>query len=256
MQVRIPTALAARYKSASQRARVISEAWGEENLYCPNCTSPRLERSPANTEAIDYTCPWCDAPYQLKSQARPFARRINDAAYDAMKRTIVKGRTPNLLVLHYQPEQWEVQNLLLIPHFVFSLSAIERRKPLASTARRSGWVGCNILLVNIPLDAKIRVVTNGIPASAALVRRQYNRLRPLQKFPQETRGWTMDILNVVRALGKLEFVLADVYAFSVHLRRLHPQNRRVQEKIRQQLQCLRDLGFLEFVGRGSYRLKN
>jgi len=28
--------LAAAYQSGSQRARVVTEAWGESNLYCPN----------------------------------------------------------------------------------------------------------------------------------------------------------------------------------------------------------------------------
>jgi type II restriction enzyme len=39
------------------------------------------------------------------------------------------------------------------------------------------------------------------------------------------------------------------------LAQLHPANRHVRDKIRQQLQVLRDLGLLEFVGRGKYRLR-
>jgi Dam-replacing HTH domain len=35
---------------------------------------------------------------------------------------------------------------------------------------------------------------------------------------------------------------------------LHPQNARVCDKIRQQLQIFRDLGRLEFLGDGRYRL--
>jgi hypothetical protein len=34
---------------------------------------------------------------------------------------------------------------------------------------------------------------------------------------------------------------------------LHPANRHVRDKIRQQLQVLRDLGLIEFLGRGGYR---
>jgi Dam-replacing family len=34
--------LAASYKSGAQRARVVTEAWGEKNLFCPNCSSPKL----------------------------------------------------------------------------------------------------------------------------------------------------------------------------------------------------------------------
>jgi len=36
---------------------------------------------------------------------------------------------------------------------------------------------------------------------------------------------------------------------------LHPNNAHVRDKIRQQLQVLRDLGLLEFLGSGSYRLR-
>jgi len=35
---------------------------------------------------------------------------------------------------------------------------------------------------------------------------------------------------------------------------LYPQNAHVRDKIRQQLQVLRDLRLLEFLGSGSYRL--
>ena len=38
--------------------------------------------------------------------------------------------------------------------------------------------------------------------------------------------------------------------FYVHL---NPQNHNVEAKIRQQLQILRDLGFIEFLGKGQYR---
>ena len=41
------------------------------------------------------------------------------------------------------------------------------------------------------------------------------------------------MLNVVRSLGREEFTLAEVYAFADTLRRLHPQNRHVEDKIRQ-----------------------
>jgi type II restriction enzyme len=75
----------------------------------------------------------------------------------------------------------------------------------------------------------------------------------LEKIRHDARGWTLDVLNVVRALNKNEFILQDVYAFAAHLPKLHPANRHVRDKIRQQLQVLRDLGFVEFLGGGRYR---
>ena len=64
----------------------------------------------------------------------------------------------------------------------------------------------------------------------------------------------MDVLNVVRSLNKPDFSLSDVYARDEELARLHPDNRHVRPKIRQQLQVLRDLGLLTFLGGGAYRV--
>jgi type II restriction enzyme len=254
MRLEMPVELGAGYTSGAQRTRVVSEAWGERNLYCVNCSSAGLRRAAPNTQAIDFTCPECASPFQLKSQAQPFSSRIADAAYGAMCRAIMENRTPNLMVLHYDRARWEVENLILVPRFVFSLSLLQRRKPLGPRARRRGWIGCNILLANVPPDGRIPIVAGGVATSPAWVREQYARLRPLGRLGHEARGWTLDVLNVLRRLGKGEFTLAEVYARGEELRRLHPQNRYVEAKIRQQLQRLRDMGFLEFLGGGSYRI--
>jgi type II restriction enzyme len=168
------------------------------------------------------------------------------------------------------------RNFSSVPHFAFSISAIEKRAPLASTARRAGWVGCNILLTEIPPDARIPLVTNGKPASPASARTQYEKVRPLEKLRPEMRGWTLDVLNLLRSLlasrnagsslarpdegrvtrhSPLHFTLADAYSLEPHLASLHPANRHIRPKIRQQLQILRDLGLLMFWGNGTYQLK-
>jgi hypothetical protein len=41
------------------------------------------------------------------------------------------------------------------------------------------------------------------------------------------------VLNVVRALGREDFALADVYARAAILAQLHPESRHVHDKIRQ-----------------------
>jgi type II restriction enzyme len=250
----MPSRLAENYRSAAQQARVVSEAWGSNNLYCPNCQSPSLNPAPNNTAAVDYFCPVCNSPFQLKSKSSPIGDRIVDAAYEAMKRAILKDSTPNLYALHYERASWEVRNLILVPHFAFSISAIEARPPLAATARRAGWVGCNIVLKNIPPDARIRLVSDGVPALPELVRESFRRLKPLEEISAKERGWTLDVLRVLRSLGKVEFTNDDVYAFAPQLERLHPNNRHVRDKIRQQLQVLRDRGFLAQVGRGVWAL--
>jgi type II restriction enzyme len=224
-------------------------------LYCANCTSDRLLDTPTNARAVDFTCPICVSRYQLKSQGRPLRGRIAGASYRTFYREILEDRTPNLLALQYRRLDWCVENLFLIPHFAFPLSALKERVPLNPTADRKGWVGYYILLSAIPPDARIRIITNGVPRAASEVRAEYQRIRPLEKLEPKQRGWTLEVLNVVRALGKNEFDLADVYAHEKSFSKLHPNNRNVQPKIRQQLQELRKLKLLEFLGRGRYRLR-
>jgi type II restriction enzyme len=243
------------YKSNAQRARIATETWAQENLYCPNCESPHLDQSRADMPAVDFDCPDCHAPFQLKAQSRTFSGRIVDAAHSAMVRAIRENRTPNLLALHYEFSTWSVANLILIPSFAFPLSAIEKRKPLSAIARRAGWVGCNILLHAIPRDARISVIVDGVALPRKQVRQQYARIRPLASLKTKQRGWTLDVLNAVRALGKKRFSLDEIYALEGPLSRLHPANRNIQPKIRQQLQILRDLGLLDFLGSGEYRLR-
>ncbi len=50
-----------------------------------------------------------------------------------------------------------------------------------------------------------------------------------------------------------EFSLDDVYAHEATLAALYPDNRNVRPKIRQQLQVVRDWGWLAFNGRGTRR---
>ena len=69
------------------------------------------------------------------------------------------------------------------------------------------------------------------------------------------RGWTLDVLNLVQALRKPEFFLSEAYGLESHLSALHPGNRHVRDKIRQQLQILRDLGLVAFLGHARYRLR-
>ncbi|MFZ3214052.1 MAG: DpnI domain-containing protein [Terriglobales bacterium] len=255
MKLECRTELASGYKAASQIARVISEDWCARELYCPACESDQLSRSRSNTPAVDFTCPECDQAFQLKSLRTWLPSKIVDAGYDAMLRCIRADRAPNLLILQYTSD-WLVRNLLLVPRVFFSESVIEKRNPLNIKARRAGWVGCNILLRQIPDDGKIAVVDEGFAVPAAQVRGEFSRVRRLAEIPPSLRGWTVDVLNAIRRLGKSRFSLQEVYNREPELRALHPRNQNVRPKIRQQLQVLRDLGLIEFVRPGNYAVRD
>lgn len=254
MDLSLPTEGLARYQSASQRARISSESWAARELYCPRCTANHLDQLPRNTPVIDFRCPKCSASFQLKSGASAFRGKFTDGAHAQMRAAILQGKTPNLFLLHYQLAALTVLSVVFVPDFAFTLSAIECRKPLSPNARRAGWIGCNILLSHIPTDARIRVVQDGAVVPPTEVRRAYRKLKPLASLAVEKRGWTLDVLNIIRSLKKNEFDLSEVYAFESELSALHPDNHHVRDKIRQQLQVLRDLNVLNFQGGGRYEL--
>jgi len=60
---------------------------------------------------------------------------------------------------------------------------------------------------------------------------------------------------VVRSLNKTEFGLSEMYEHADELAKLHPNNAHIRDKIRQQLQVLRDLDLLDFLGDGLYQLR-
>lgn len=253
MILNLPIQTAQGYNSPSQKVRVMTEAWTLSNMYCPACISNHLTETPSGTEAVDFICPQCDSGFQLKAMSRPIGRKIVDAAYEAMLRAILQNRLPHFLFLSYSNLTSTVNDLLLIPNFCLPKSAIERRNPLKPTARRAGWIGCNIVLDYVPPEGRIQVIHSGNIISKSSVRRNFHNVQPLTDFSVQKRGWTLDVLTALRSLKKPEFTIDDAYSFERILSRQHPDNRHIRPKIRQQLQILRDLGYLEFVSRGSYR---
>jgi type II restriction enzyme len=148
-----------------------------------------------------------------------------------------------------------VVNLLIVPKHFFVREIIEERKPLAATARRAGWIGSYILLNQVPTSGKIYIIRNGLLQPKEAVLAEWKKTLFLRDEGLEARGWLIEVMKCVEAIGKPEFDIDDVYAFESRLNQLYPNNKHVKEKIRQQLQVLRDRGYLDFVSRGCYRLR-
>lgn len=255
MNLQCRVELSRAYKSGSQIARVVSEDWCGRELYCAACDSDQLLPAKVNNPAVDFVCPACGQSFQLKSLRAWNQKKIVDAGYESMLRSIRSDRVPNLLILQYSAE-WLVRNLLLIPSVFFSETVIQKRAPLGSTARRAGWIGCNILLERIPQDGKIAVVSNGSSVEEQQVRAEFSRVRKLAEVPPEVRGWTLDVLTAIRKLGKTRFSLKELYQLEPYLQHIHPRNRNVRPKMRQQLQVLRNLGLIEFTSPGNYAVRS
>ena len=239
------------YKSNSQRIRVLTEKWTENNMFCPACLNLHINQFPNNMPVSDFFCPKCSEQYQLKSQKNKFSKRILDGAYKLMVDSIRKNRRPNFFLLKYNPNYY-IENLFLLPYFFFTESIIEKRKALSESARRAGWIGCNILLNKIPPEGVIKIIDEGKLTDRNIILNQWKKVNFIKETPLPERGWAIDMLRVVHSLGKKEFALSEVYEYEEELAKSHPKNNYIQAKIRQQLQILRDRGILKFKERGKY----
>ena len=69
------------YKSNSQKARVLTEKWVNENKYCPRCGNFNLNHFENNRPVADFFCLSCKNEYELKSNAKNVSLKINDGSY-------------------------------------------------------------------------------------------------------------------------------------------------------------------------------
>jgi len=242
------------YVSGSQSARSWTEGWVRNQVFCPNCGHPKINPFPANQPVADFFCANCKEEYELKSQKTKFGNRVTDGAFRTMCERLAASNNPNLFLLNYDIKQLSVINFFVVPKHFFVREIIEERPPLALTARRAGWIGCNILLKQIPDAGKIFLVRDQQPQPKQLVLDQWQNF--LRDAGPEARGWLIEVMKCVEALGKREFELNDVYAYEGRLSQLYPNNKHVRQKIRQQLQILRDRDYLDFVSPGFYRLRS
>lgn len=248
--------LGTNYPSASQRARVLTEAWVHAEVFCPNCGHSSIERYGNNEKVRDFFCPKCREDYELKAKQNVLGAKIVDGEHKTMLRRLRSNEVPNLLALTYDLTKNRVKDLIVIPSRFFVPAIIEARKPLALTARRAGWTGCNILLHKIPHAGRVSLVASGTPIPKREVLNAWKRTLFLEEEGRaEARGWTLDVMQCIEKLSKPEFSLADIYRFEPVLQKRHPNNRHIRAKIRQQLQVLRDAGYLEFSRRGEYRTR-
>ena len=254
MRLNFNIALATQYKSQSQAIRVMTENWVKNEIFCPNCSN-FVNDFKNNSPVADFYCENCREKYELKSKKNEMGKKIVDGAYCKMIERLNSTNNPSFFFLNYDLQDYKVQNFVVIPKHFFVPEIIEKRKPLSENARRAGWIGCNILLQDIPQSGKIFYIKNGKPEDKEDILKNWRKTLFLRESRGvDLRGWILDVMSCIDILNKKEFTLDEVYVFENILYQKHPDNKHIKDKIRQQLQFLRDKGYLEFLKRGKYRL--
>jgi type II restriction enzyme len=202
----------------------------------------------------DFRCDECEEQYQVKAKKKTLGRSVTDGEFNKMQEAINKCKIPNFFFINYLPDYSCITNLVLVPKEFILPDVIVPRRPLGPTARRASWQGCNIRIDRIPDAGKVFVVRD----SQAIAKDEVlNNVKKISFFRQtqdmKQRNWLSDVLLVVSWIKSPEFRLVDVYQFAPVLQARHPGNHHIKDKIRQQLQVLRNCGMLEFTSRGKYR---
>jgi len=81
MKLTFDTQLTADYKSQSQKARVLTEHWVNETVFCPNCGCLNIDKYPNNRPVADFFCSNCREDYELKSKQNNIGTKILNGAY-------------------------------------------------------------------------------------------------------------------------------------------------------------------------------
>lgn len=246
--------LAEKYHSMPQKIKAMSESWVDNEIYCPNCGT-NVNHYENNRPVADFFCSKCKEEYELKSKKDSIGNKIVDGAYRTMIERLQSSNNPNFFLLNYDLKSFEVKNFFVIPKHFFIPGIIEKRKPLSENARRAGWVGCNISLQSIPQTGKIFYIQKGKIEPKDKILEEWQKTLFLRETKEaKEKGWILDIMNCIDKLRKTEFSLDEIYSFEKILYQKHPSNMHIKDKIRQQLQFLRDKGYLQFMERGKYKL--
>jgi len=136
------------------------------------------------------------------------------------------NRQPNLFLLSYHLP-FVVTNLSVLPRRFLAEAMAVRRKPLAQTARRAGWIGCNLDLRQIPRSALIPRVVEGKFVAQSQIQDHWKKSEPLDQLSSTARGWAAVVLGIVERIRKPESTLQDIYEHETRVAALFPNNRNI-----------------------------
>lgn len=241
-----------KYTSKSQIARIETEKWAISNLFCPLCGN-NLKDSSANTKVYDFICSHCNQKFQLKAMSKRIGKKLIGSEYYTFIKAIENKSVPNFLIMVYSIENecFISKEVIFVPKVFITEEVIEKRKPLSESARRAGWTGYNLLFEPIPTYGKLNIVINGVLQSKSEILKQSQKITSLYNIDSKNVKWKIEILKILDSLDSV-FTLQEMYAREDELQELFPDNNHIKDKIRQQLQFIRDDGVIIFQGNGKY----
>ena len=129
--------------------------------------------------------------------------------------------------MRYDRARAQVCDLIVAPKPFFTPEVIERRKPTHPKGRANSWVGCNILLGEVPEAGEVAVIREGVALPRTEVIARFRETLFLRAAGAGARGWMIEVLKRVERIGADAFSLDDMYAFEGRLAAIYPGNANV-----------------------------
>lgn len=245
------TNISGNYKSKSQKARIITEAWISNNFKCPFCNS-KLTQYTANSKCADYYCKKCNEDFELKTINGKFPKdKMNGASYKATVNKIRSNRSSHWILLEHS--DFVINGLTFIPKYFFYDEMVEPRKRLSESAKRHGWQGCRISLRMIPSFGKISYIKNSKQVDKKIIDYKLGKVSTFKKSDLKNKNWKLEILSIVDSIPETVFSINDLYELMPMFEKKYPSNHNIDAKIRGILQQLRDEGYIKFLDTEGFR---
>lgn len=253
MLLNLNSTLANNYNSNSQKIRVLTESWVLNNIFCPSC-GEKISEYENNRPVADFYCNSCKEDYELKSKnAKSLGNSIADGQYNIMIDKITNNTNPHFFFLNYEKSNYEIINFVAVPKYLFMPDMIiPRNKGLKN---RPNYIMCNMNISTIPESGKIFFIKEKKIEEKSKVIDNWNKTKFLNHTKLNQKGWLIDIMFCIEKIKKQDFTLQELYSFVPYLKTKYPNNNFIEDKIRQQLQILRDKNYLSFEARGKYKIK-
>ena len=234
-----------RFTSKSRRFGYMAEQWIASNMYCPICGYHKLKQLSTNTKASDFICPKCKEFYELKSDnSKKVPKSLMGGNYDVYKAKFRSAIKPNILYLQHDKSQ--VINLFFIHKDLITIKNIKKRKkPLK---RNKDYYMCTISLLNISSNKMFSIIAN---SDVINKNRIINKFKKKLIIKNESK-WIYCTINIINSIWRKYFHLKDFNCYIKKLQKIHPNNKHIPEKIRQTLQYIAKLGYIDSLGKGYY----
>jgi len=239
----------------TQAIKVLTEYWTANNIFCPVCWSALMQHK-IDKPVNDLFCRECSADFELKSSKWNLWKTIPWWDYEVMVKTMLENPM-HLFVLKYS-EDYTIKNFLVVPKYFFIPEIIQKRN--TSKVKQKNWkirlwTWWNILFDKIPESWKIHYIKDWTYKTRTEILEEWERVKFLEKTKEKSKWWIFDVMICIEKLWKKVFHRKELNIFYDELKLKYPNNNNVDAKVRQQLQFLRDRGYLEFIDwKWNYRV--